>query len=320
MKFLIKRLLYTIVLLCGIVIINFSLFFLSPGDPTNLYFGPKVKRTDIENLKRERGLDQPWTAQFQIWLGHTIKGDLGYSWAKHRPVGDILKEAIPATLQLTVLALFINLIVGCMVGILAGIKSHRLLGKFLDTTFLILYSVPVFLLALLFIYIFSLKLQLLPASGMHSFLAEDMGFWGKTWDRLSHLVLPVMILGLTGAAATSRYVQDHMSWVLKQNYIRLAHAKGLSRRRVYVHHAFKNSLIPVATLLGLYFPFLLGSAFIVEVIFAWPGMGRVVYEAIFSKDYPVIMAVNLIAGIMVIIGNIISDCLYRFIDPRIRIP
>jgi peptide/nickel transport system permease protein len=189
----------------------------------------------------------------------------------------------------------------------------------MDATVLALYSVPVFLLALALIYVFSLKLRLLPVSGMGSFDDGTFGFWGTFFDRAIHLVLPVSVLSITGAAATSRYVQANMEEVLRQDYIRLAMAKGLSKKRVILHHAFRNAALPVVTLLGIYFPFLLGSALIVEVVFAWPGMGRIAYEAVFSKDYPVIMAVNLMAGVMVILGNLVSDLLYRFIDPRIRV-
>lgn len=311
-----KRLLHSMFLFFGIVVLNFGLFHLSPGDPTNQYFSPKVKRSDIEALKKQMGVDQPLDAQFSNWCAHVLKGDLGYSWAKHRPVSDILKEAIPATLQLTVLALIINLIIGCLVGIFCGVFSHRWFGKLLDMAIITLYSIPVFLLALFFIYFFSLKLKLFPASGMNTFFVDD--FWSIVGDRIKHILLPAIVLGLSGAAATSRYVQGQMICVLKQDYIRTGLANGLSRRRILFRHAFSNVLIPVITLLGLYFPFLLSSAFFVEVIFGWPGMGRVTYEAIFSKDLPVIMIVNLIAGIMVILGNLISDSLYRFVDPRIR--
>ena len=314
-----RRLLSTVLILCGIAILNFFLFYLSPGDPTNLYFGPKVDRANLEALRHEMGLEKPWTTQLIHWLGRVVRGDLGYSWAKHRPVRDIIVEAVPATLQLTLLALLLNMAVGCTVGVVSGIYGERWPGRCLDTLSLAWYATPGFLIALLGIYVFCLKLRWLPASGMESLLAFDMGFWEKIGDRLTHLILPVTVLGLAGAAATSRYVQEHMRRILKQDYIRMAFAKGLSKKRIILVHAFKNALIPVVTLLGLYFPFLLGSALIVEVIFAWPGMGRVAYEAIFAKDTPVIMIVNLIAGLMVIIGNTVSDMLYRWIDPRIRI-
>ncbi len=317
MPFFLHRTLHLLILLVGISVLNFFLFHLSPGDPTNLYFGPKTKRENLQTLRNQMGVNQPWHQQLKLWSIRVLHGDLGYSWSKHRPVVEILKETIPATLQLTVLALLVNLLLGCIIGILSGINAHRWVGKLLDVATLGMYSVPTFWLALIFILLFSLKLQWLPASQMSSFFTSGLGFWDKTWDRLRHLILPVAVLGLSGAAGTSRYVKGRMQEVLNQEYIRLALAKGLSKKRVYLHHAFKNALLPVITLLGMYWPFLLGGAFIVEVIFAWPGIGRLTYEAIFARDYPVIMAVNLIAAIMVITGNFISDLLYRFMDPRI---
>jgi peptide/nickel transport system permease protein len=153
---------------------------------------------------------------------------------------------------------------------------------------------------------------------MQSFLAAEAGFWQALGDRIQHLILPVAVLGLTGAAAISRYLRGSIIEVLQQDYIRLAQAKGLSKSKVYFRHALKNALLPVITLIGLYLPLLLGGAFVVEVIFAWPGMGRMAYEAIFAKDYPVIFAVNFIAAAMVIAGNLFADLLYQFVDPRIR--
>lgn len=318
MPFFARRILTAIFLILGICILNFFLFHLSPGDPTNLYFGSKVKQENLQLLRQQRGLDQPWYQQLGLWLTHVFRGDLGYSWAKHRPVTDLLREAIPATLLLTGLALLVNIIVGCCVGILSGLYRAHWLGTFLNFSTLVIYSLPTFLIALLLILFFSLKLQWLPASQMQSLFLTKTDFWTTFLDRAQHLILPVVVLGLSGAAATSRFVQEHIREGRNQDYIRTALAKGLSKRRVYLYHAFKNALLPVITLLGLYWPFLLGGAFIVEVIFAWPGMGRIAYEAVFAKDYPVIMAVNLIAAVMVILGNLISDGLYRLIDPRIR--
>jgi len=318
MKFCLNRFLHTILIFLGICILNFFLFHLGPGDPTNMYFGPKTKRANLQNMRHQIGVDQPWSAQFRMWGTKALDGDLGTSWAKHRPVVDILAEAIPATLQLAALALVMNMILGGLIGVLSGIYPERRFGKVLDFVSLSIYSIPTFWLALVLILVFSLKLQWLPSSQMTSFLATDLGFLDRTWDRVLHLILPVTVLGLGGAAATARYVRSHMQEVLQQEYIRLARAKGLSSKRIYLRHALRNALIPVATLLGIYLPVLLSGAFIVEVIFAWPGMGRVAYEAIFAKDYPVIMAVNLIAATMVILGNLVSDLLYRLLDPRIQ--
>ncbi len=273
----------------------------------------------MESLRQQRGLEQPLYQQFKQWTTRFFSGDLGYSWAKHRPVSEILQEAIPATLQLTILALAANFILGCFFGVLAGIYADRFMGRFLNFSSLVIYSIPTFWLAMIFILLFSVQLHWLPASQMHSFLAAEAGFGQALWDRIQHLILPVAVLGLTGAAAISRYVRGSIIEVLQQDYVRLAQAKGLSKRKVYFRHAFKNALLPVVTLAGLYLPFLLSGAFVIEVIFAWPGMGRIAYEAIFAKDYPVIFAVNFIAAALVIAGNLLSDLLYQFVDPRIRV-
>jgi len=306
------------ILLFSVWVLNFFLIQLSPGDASNLYLHPGASRESIGALRQQRGLEQPWWKQFKIWTVTFLRGDFGYSWAKHRPVAAILQEAIPATLQLALFALLLNFALGCLFGVLAGIFSHRPFGRFLDFSGLLIYSVPTFWLALILILLFSVKLQWLPASQMNSFFAAEAGFGAKLWDRFQHLILPVAVLGLTGAAATSRYVHGKMVEVLSQDYMRLARAKGLSSNRVIFYHALKNALLPVVTLLGLYFPFLLSGAFVVEVIFAWPGMGRIAYEALFAKDYPVIFAVNFIIAAMVILGNLLADLLYQFVDPRTR--
>ncbi len=312
------RLLYAVMVLIGITLINFLIFHLSPGDPTNQYFGPRMHKEQIEKKREQLGLNEPWYKQYAFWFSNFSKGNLGYSWSKHRPVRDILNEAIPATLQLTLTALCVNFVLGSIIGILAGIWSHRLIGRLLNSGTLLLYAIPSFWLALIFILIFSLKLQWLPPSGMSSLFLKDPVILKQVIDRIRHLILPVAVLGLTGAAATSRYIRAHMMKLMSQPYIQQAMAKGLSRWQVTMRHAFRNALVPVVTLLGLYFPFLLGGALVIEVIFAWPGMGRVAYEAIMANDMPVIMAVNLVAAAMVVTGNLISDVLYRYIDPRIQ--
>ncbi|RMI08836.1 MAG: ABC transporter permease [Calditrichaeota bacterium] len=316
---LIGRMVQGGLLVAAVCLVNFFLFYLSPGDPVHLYFSPRTDPGRLQTLREQRDLDQPWYVQFERWGGRLIRGDLGYSWSQHRPVRDILAEALPATLQLTLAALFLNILLGCAVGMLSGIYAHRWWGRVLNGAALFLYSVPSFWLALVAILIFSVSLGLFPASQMSSVFADELPFSAYLWDRLRHLVLPATVLGLAGAAATARYVRGQVQEVLRQDYILLARAKGLSAGKVYLHHVLKNALLPVVTLLGLYFPFLLSGAFIIEVIFAWPGMGRVTYEAIFARDYPVIMAVNLLAAVMVLVGNFLADVTYRLVDPRVNI-
>ena len=313
------KLLYTFLLIFSICVINFFLFQLSPGDPTNSYFHPKARKESLAKRREQLGLNEPWRRQFYKWAINALHGNLGHSWAKHRPVFSILKEAIPATLQLTITALLINFLVGVAAGLFAGVYAQRWWGRALDISGLVFYAIPLFWLALLGVLLFSLILHWLPASGMSALNAQNFDAWGQLIDRIKHLLLPATILGLAGAAGSARYVRGEIQEIFRQNYIKLARAKGLSRRSVYFKHALRNALLPVITLFGLYFPFLLSGALVIEVIFAWPGMGRIAYEAILAKDYPVLMAVNLIAALMVIAGNTLADVLYRFADPRVML-
>jgi peptide/nickel transport system permease protein len=313
-----SRILNSIVLLIGIWVANFFLVQASLGDATYLYLNPGTDRESIESLRRQRGLEQPLPQQFKSWTWRFFHGDFGYSWTKHRPVIDILAEALPATLQLTIFALLLNFLLGGLWGAASGVYSRHWIGGALNSFSLIIYSVPTFWLAMISILLFSVKLQWLPSSQMHSLWFDEVGFWRQLFDRMQHLILPVAVLALTGAAATARYVRGLMVEALQQDYVRLAQAKGLPKRRVFWQHALKNALLPVVTLLGLYFPFLLSGAFVIEVIFAWPGMGRIAYEAFFARDYPVIFAVNFIVAALVIFGNLLADLLYQLVDPRVR--
>lgn len=318
-KTFIKRTIHSLLLIICICIINFMLFFLSPGNPSNIYLNQDVVKSQVEKIEEHMGYEDPVHEQFINWASHLLKGDLGYSWSKHRPVNQLLKEAIPQTLKITLLSIILNILIGCFIGILTGIYANKWYGKILDFVTLIIYSTPIFLLSLFFIYIFSFQLNWLPPAGVNSYFIQDSNIWFQLGDTLKHLLLPVSILTLSGAAATSRFIKTEVNPILKSDYILMARAKGISSNRIFFHHILKNALIPVVSLLGIYFPFLLCSAFIVEVIFAWPGMGRITYEALFAKDLPVIMATNMIAAILVITGNFISDIIYKFIDPRISV-
>ncbi|MFQ5629835.1 MAG: ABC transporter permease [bacterium] len=320
MKNLLKKASRLLALLAGIWIINFSLLHFSPGDTTSRYWSPQVNKEALQSMRAQKGLDQPYHRQLFFWTKRLLQGDLGYSWTYHRPVTEILKEAIPATFQLAGVALLINFILGSLLGVLAALLASRKTGMFLDASSLILYATPSFWLALLAIFIFSLKLQWLPSSGMQSLFLSNDDSWHRFLDRFAHIVLPASVLGLTGAVATMRYVRGQMVDILQQPYILMARAKGLSNAKVIFKHAFRNALLPVITQFGLYAPFLLGGAFVIEVIFAWPGMGRVTYAAIFARDYPVILAANFLTACMVIAGNLIADILYKFADPRMRLP
>lgn len=315
---LFRHMLRLALLIAGIWTLNFCLVRLSPGDATNVYWGPHSARTSIEMLRTQRGLDLPFWEQYRLWTSRFVRGDWGYSWTRHQPVSVILKEAFPATLQLTGLALCFSFFIGSTWGVLAGKYADRPYGAVLNFSGLIIYAMPSFWIASLALLFFSVKLQWLPASGMNSVFLEPDDFRSQFPDRLRHLILPATALGLVGAAAISRFVRANVRNVLRQEYVRLAQAKGLSQSAVLLRHALRNALLPVVTLFGLYFPLLLGGALVLEVIFAWPGMGRIAYQALLGKDYPLLFAVNLLAALMTIVGNAGADLLYRFLDPRIR--
>lgn len=314
-----KRILPLPFVLIAVILLNFFLFYLSPGDPTNAYFSPKVKTEIYDTLRQKMGFDDPWYSQLANWVKHVARGDLGYSWSNHRPVRQVLAEAIPATLLLASIALLLNMILGCVLGLIAGLKHDRASGKTLNMVSLFLYAVPPFWLAIFLIHIFSTTLGWLPPSGMRSLGFAPLSVFETFLDSFRHLILPSFVLGIIGAAATFRFVRANVTHILNQDYIRFAHAKGLSSTRVLFKHILTNVLIPVITLLGLYLPLLLGGAFIIEVIFAWPGMGRVTYAAIQAKDFPLLMAVNVIVAVFVIAGNMLADLLYTIVDPRVRL-
>jgi peptide/nickel transport system permease protein len=207
---------------------------------------------------------------------------------------------------------------GVLLGVIAAARQYSRVDHITSFVALFLYSMPGFWLGLMMVILFAMKLGWLPASQMESVDAEFLPFGERLVDRALHLVMPVFVLGIASAASVARYMRGSLLEVIRQDYVRTARAKGLSERRVVFGHALRNALLPIITLLGLYLPFLISGAVVTETIFAWPGMGRLTIDAIFSRDYPVVMAANLLAGVMVVFGNLLSDVLYGIADPRIR--
>ncbi|NIR45487.1 MAG: ABC transporter permease [Gemmatimonadetes bacterium] len=323
-----RRLLHAIPLTLGILTLVFVLVQLAPGDPAALYIQPNVAPEVIEQMRENWGLDQPIHIQYFQWMKSFVTGDFGYSLAQHRPVTAILADRIPNTLILSGTALLIIFALGIALGIIQAVRQHSALDNVLTFGSLFIYSMPSFWLALMLILIFSSKLHTVgwwpdwltfPPSGITSSVGyESLGFWGKLADRLHHLVLPSIALGVSSAAAVARYMRSSMLEVIRQDYIRTARAKGLPERAVILKHALKNALLPIITLFGLYLPFLLSGAVLVETVFAWPGMGKTIVDAIYARDYPVVMATSFLFAVMVVVGNLIADVLYAVIDPRIR--
>jgi peptide/nickel transport system permease protein len=322
--FILKRLLGAIPLVIGIATIIFFVLHLAPGDPTTFYFNPNVPPDVIDQLRRNLGLDQPLHIQYVRWLGSFMTGDFGYSFAQSRPVRDIVWEALPNTLMLTGSALVLVFVIGILIGVLQAVRQYSLFDSTSSVLSLFFYSMPSFWLALMLMLVFSLKAHqwgwpiALPPTGITSVDYEFMGTTEKVWDRISHLILPVGTLTLALAAGVARYTRGQMLEVIRQDFIRTARSKGLPERTVIMKHGLRNSLLPVITLLGLYLPFLFSGAIFVEVIFAWPGMGRIIVDAIFQRDYPLVMATSFVFAVIVVIGNLMADVLYAVADPRIR--
>lgn len=321
--YLLRRLLGAIPLLLGILTIIFFIIHLAPGDPTARFFNPNVAPEVIEQMRHNLGLDQPLHIQYFKWLSTFIRGDFGYSFGQMRPIREILGETLWNTLQLTLISLVIIFIVGMLIGIVQAVRQYSVADNVLTFLALFFYSMPSFWFALMLILVFSLKASqwgwpTLPASQMTSVGAEFLPAGARLWDRVLHLILPATALGIGSAAGVARYMRGSMLEVIHQDFIRTARAKGLSERNVIFKHALRNALIPIITLLGLYLPFLLSGAVLVETIFAWPGMGRLIVDAIFQRDYPLVMATSFVIAAIVVLGNLISDVLYAVVDPRIR--
>jgi len=316
--YILRRILIAVPLIIGLATITFFIIHMAPGDPMALYRNPEISPEVMELMRKNLGLDQPLHIQYVRWLTSMARGNFGISFTAHRPVADILKETIPNTLQLTFLALLLNLIVGIIIGVIAAIKQYSGVDHAITVSALFIYSMPSFWLGLMMILLFSLLLGWLPASQMQSINADLFDFWHRLWDRIIHLIMPVFVLGIATAAGTARFMRGSLLEVIRQDYIRTAHAKGLSERVVIFKHALRNALLPIVTLTGLSLPFLLGGSVITETIFAWPGMGRVAITAIFARDYPVVLAANLIAAVMVVLGSLFADITYSILDPRIR--
>jgi peptide/nickel transport system permease protein len=323
--FLGRRLLGAIPLILGILTLIFFLMHLAPGDPTTRYFDPNISPEVIAQMRANLGLDQPLPIQYLRWMGAFVRGDFGYSFGQMRPIADILPEVMWNTLQLTLVSLVIIFVLGMLIGIYQAVRQYSAGDNVLTFLALFFYSMPGFWFALMLILIFALKASQgdwwiqFPASQMTSLNYGTMSPGAQIGDRIMHLILPSIALGVGSAAGVARYMRGSMLEVIRQDYIRTARAKGLSEGKVVFKHALRNALLPIITLMGLTLPYLFGGSVLVETIFAWPGMGRLIVDAVFQRDYPLIMATSFVISVMVILGNLVADALYAVADPRIRV-
>jgi peptide/nickel transport system permease protein len=318
--FLFRRMLQVIPTLIGISLISFFLMQLAPGGPVDRIadLNPHVTPEAKTRIRHDMGLDRPIAAQYLHWAKRLVFLDFGTSFMDGRPVIKKIGERLPATILLNVLALGLMLFLALPIGWISAIKANSALDKALTVFVFIGFSLPTYVLALWLMMVFGLRLGWLPISGLSSLNFIPLPWWKRALDVGHHLILPTLILGLTDLAGLSRYMRNSLLEVIHQDYIRAARAKGLTFWRVYGIHAVRNALIPILTLLGLMLPDLIGGGVIIETIFAYPGMGRLGYEAIMTRDYNLIMAITVISAVLTVLGNFIADILYAYADPRIR--
>ena len=316
---LLRRLVASIAIIVAVVTFVFILIHLAPGRPCGGQ-NEIVDPTICEQVNRQLGFDRPILEQYGLYLVALAHGNLGYSFSLRRPVRDAIAETIPFTLQLAGLALLLDFLLGLALGIYQARRANRLPDVILGNVTLFVYSLPTFWLALLLLLVFGEKLAWFPVGGPSDpVLCPVIDSAFCVADRLWHLVLPAMTLGLVGAAGTARFQRAAMLAVASQDYIRTARAKGVPERRVVLHHQLRNALLSFITRFGLALPFLLTGAVLIETIFAWPGMGRLAFEAILTRDYSLVTATALIASTIVVAGNLVADLLLGVADPRLRV-
>lgn len=316
-KYLLRRLVISVPVLLGITLVVYIVISLAPGDPVDALVNPEVVASiGPEFLAQQRealGLNEPILVRYGIWLREVATGNLGFSFMDRQPISTKIIERFWPTLRLMFTAQLIAIIIAVPVGVISALRQYSLLDYTATILGFAAISVPSFFLSLAGIYVFALKIPIFPAGGM-----VTVGQEPSLADSLWHLVLPAVILGLAEAAPLIRYTRSSMLEVIRQDYVRTAQAKGLRERTVIYQHALRNALIPLVTVVALGLPRLLGGTVIVEAIFAWPGMGTLAITAVRGRDYPVIMAINLITAVMILMSNLLADVIYAVIDPRIK--
>ena len=314
-NYVLRRMLQAIPLLLGVSMITFAIMHFAPGGPLAVYTqNPLVTIQDVERIKNVLGLDQPLHIQYIKWAYGMFSGNWGYTFFGGRPVLHVIAERIPATFLLMGTAMSIGIFLGMLVGLLGAVKRHSIFDYLATTGAMVAFSFPIFWFGLMAVFIFADKLGWFPSGGMYA-----LGGKKDLLDILHHLVLPSVVLGLVIEAQWSRYTRSSFLEVLYQDYMRTARSKGVSRRRLLLRHAFPNAVAPLIALGGLQIPWLFSGALVTETIFSWPGLGRLFYDSLTVKEYPILMSLTMVGGGLVILGNLLADVAIAMVDPRVRL-
>jgi peptide/nickel transport system permease protein len=318
-----RRLILAIPLLIGITFVSFLVIHLAPGEPVDSQEGVSSTQSDAklrERLREIYELDKPLHVQYWNWVTRLARLDFGRSFSPDaRPVLQKIGERLPITLLLNIVELMIIVLLAIPIGVLSATRQYSRFDKVTTVFVFVGFATPDFWLALMLMIVFGVQLGWLPISGLRSPTWEYLAFWRQQWDFVAHLILPILVATFGGLAGFSRYMRQSMLEVVRQDYIQSARAKGLSEGVVIGKHALRNALLPIVTVLGLSLPGLIGGSVIVESIFAIPGMGQLMVQAVFERDYPVIMGNLVIVATITLIANLIADLTYSLVDPRIRV-
>ena len=302
--YLLRRLLVSLLILLGVSFITFVLLYVLPADPVRQIAGRSATAETVENIRRELGLDQPFLIQYGRYLAGLVQGDMGRSYLQKTEVAELIASRLPATLLLMLAAIVAELVIGLTIGIVAAVKRGTVLDQTLMMTGFVTVSAPQFVVGLLLLYVFAVKLGWFPIGGYGTF---------------AHLVLPGLTLGILGSGWYSRMMRSSMIEVLRADYIRTARAKGLGRARVLLGHALPNAILPIIAMIGIDIGIFMGGIVVVESVFGWPGIGQLAWQAIQRVDIPIIMGVTLISAFAIVLGNLLADLVAPLIDPRIKL-
>ncbi|MFZ5708437.1 MAG: ABC transporter permease [Pseudomonadota bacterium] len=302
--YLVRRLLQSVLILLGVTFVTYVLLYVLPADPVRQIAGRSATAETVENIRRELGLDQPFIVQYGRYLAGLVQGDLGRSYLQKTEVAELIRSRLPATLLLMLGAIFCELVIGLTLGIVAALRRGTVLDQTLMMASFVTVSAPQFVVSLLLLYVFAVRLGWFPIGGYGTF---------------AHLVLPAVTLGILGSGWYSRMMRSSMIDVLRADFIRTARAKGLSRARVILAHALPNAILPVIAMIGIDIGIFMGGIVIVESVFGWPGIGQLAWQAIQRIDIPIILGVTLVSAFAIVLGNLLADLAAPFIDPRIKL-
>ena len=302
--YILRRLIQSALILLGVSFITFFLLFVLPADPVRQIAGRSASAATVESIRHELGLDRPFLVQYARYLGGLGQGDLGRSYLQKSEVSVLIASRLPATLLLMVAAIFCELAIGLTMGIVAALRRDRFADQALMMTSFVTVSAPQFVVSLLMLYVFAVKLGWFPIGGYGTF---------------RHLVLPAITLGILGSGWYSRMMRSSMIDVMRADYIRTARSKGLGRARVVLGHALPNAILPIIAMIGIDIGVFMGGIVVVESVFGWPGIGQLAWQAIQRIDIPIIMGVTLVSAVAIVLGNLLADLIAPFIDPRIKL-